>query len=53
MGGGKGSTASEVRSGRHGEQRRGGVTTGVGRCGGEDETDKWAPCVSGWMERRR
>jgi hypothetical protein len=54
MGGGcKGSAASEVRSGWHGERWRGGVTTGVGRRGGEDETDKWPPCVSGWIERRR
>jgi hypothetical protein len=46
--GGKGSAASEARSGWHG-----GVTTGVGRRGAEDEIDKWAPCVSGWIERRR
>jgi hypothetical protein len=46
-GGGNGLAASEARSGR-----RGGDTAGVGRRGGEDETDKWGPCVSGWIERR-
>jgi hypothetical protein len=51
-GGGKGSTASEARSGWRGERRHGGVTAGVSQRGGEDETDKWAPCVSGWIERR-
>jgi hypothetical protein len=51
-GGGKGSATSEAQSGRRGEWRRGGVTAGVNRRGGEDETDKWAPCVSGWIERR-
>jgi hypothetical protein len=45
--GGKGSTASEAWSGQRGERRRGGVMTGVGRRGGEDETYKWAPYVSG------
>jgi hypothetical protein len=52
-GGGNGSAASEARSGRHGKRQRGGDTTGVGRHGGEDETDKWGPCVSRWIERRR
>jgi hypothetical protein len=52
-GGGKGSAASEPRSGWCGERRCRGVTARVGRHGGEDETDKWAPCVSGWIERRR
>jgi hypothetical protein len=52
-GGGKGSAASEVWSGRRRERRRVGVTAGVSQHGGEDETDKWAPCVSEWIERRR
>jgi hypothetical protein len=52
-GGGNGSAASEVRSGRHGDRRRGGDTAGVNRRSGEDETDKWGPCVIGWIERRR
>jgi hypothetical protein len=43
MGGGNGSVASEARSGQRGERRR----------GGEDKTDKWGRCVSGWIERRR
>jgi hypothetical protein len=47
MRGGKDLTASEARSGRLGEQRRGGFTTGVGRHGGEEGTDKRAPYVSG------
>jgi hypothetical protein len=46
-GGGKGLTASEARSGRRGERRRGGFLVGVGRRGGEDRTNKRAPCVSG------
>jgi hypothetical protein len=46
-GGGKGMTASEARSGRHGERWRGGFPTGVGRCGGEDGADKRVPHVSG------
>jgi hypothetical protein len=46
-GGGKGLTASEARSGRHGERPHGGFTTGVGRHGGEDGTDTRGPCVSG------
>jgi hypothetical protein len=46
-GGGKELTASEARSGRHGERRRGGFPTGVGWRGGEDGTDTWGPCVSG------
>jgi hypothetical protein len=52
-GGGNGSAASETWSGRHEEQRHSGDTAGVGRRGGEDETEKWGPCVSGWIERRR
>jgi hypothetical protein len=40
-------TASEARSGRRGERRRGGFPAGVCLCGGEDGTDKRAPCVSG------
>jgi hypothetical protein len=53
MGGGNGSAASEARSGRRGEWQHGGDTAGVGRRGGGDETDKWGPYVSGWIERRR
>jgi hypothetical protein len=45
--GGKGSVASEAQSGRCRE-----VTAGVGQRDGEDETDKWAACVSGSIERR-
>jgi hypothetical protein len=41
-GGGKGLTASEARSGRHG-----GFTAGIGRRGGEDGADKRIPHVSG------
>jgi hypothetical protein len=48
MGGGNGSVASEERSGRRGRDM-----AGVGRRGGEDKTDKWGPCVSGWIEGRR
>jgi hypothetical protein len=46
-GGGKGLTASEVRSGRRGERQRGGFTAGIDRRGGEDEADKRVPYVSG------
>jgi hypothetical protein len=53
MGGGIGLAASAARSGRRGERRRGGDTAGVGRRGEEDETDKWGPCVSMWIVRRR
>jgi hypothetical protein len=53
MGGGNGSAASKAQSGLRGKRRRGGDTAGVGRRGGEDKTDKWGPCVSGWIERRR
>jgi hypothetical protein len=42
-GGGKGLTTSEARR----EQRRRGFMAGVGRHGGEDETDTRGPCVSG------
>jgi hypothetical protein len=52
MRGSIGLAASAARSGRRGERRRGGDTAGVGRCG-EDETDKWGPCVSMWIVRRR
>jgi hypothetical protein len=37
--------ASEARSGRRGERRRGGFTAGVGRHGGEDGADKRGPGV--------
>jgi hypothetical protein len=52
MRGGKGLTASEARSGRRGERRRGGFTTGVGRHGGEDGADKRSPVVRETRGRR-
>jgi hypothetical protein len=45
-------TASEARSGRRGERRRGGFTAGVGRHGGEDEADKRSPVVRETRGRR-
>jgi hypothetical protein len=51
-GGGKGWTASEARSGRCGEWRRGGFTAGVGRHGGEDGADKRGPVVRKTRGRR-
>jgi hypothetical protein len=52
-GGGNGSAASEAWSGQRGERRHGGDTAGVSQRSGEGKTDKWGPCVSGWIERRR
>jgi hypothetical protein len=51
-GGGKGLTASKVRSGRRGEQRHGGFTAGVGRHGGEDGANKRGPVVRETRGRR-
>jgi hypothetical protein len=45
-------TASEARSGRRGERRRGGFTAGVAQHGGEDEADKWGPVVRETRGRR-
>jgi hypothetical protein len=44
--------ASEARSGRRGERRRGGFTVGVGRHGGEDGADKRGPVVRETRGRR-
>jgi hypothetical protein len=43
----------EARSGGAGERRREGFPTGLGRCGGEERSDKWGPRVSEGRERRR
>jgi hypothetical protein len=43
----------EVRSGQRGERWCGGDMAGVGRHGGEDGADKWGPCISEGIERRR
>jgi hypothetical protein len=45
-------TASEARSGRHGERGRGGFTVGVGQHGGEDGADKRGPVVRETRGRR-
>ncbi len=43
----------EARSGRRGKRWRGGDTAGVGRHGGEEDSDMWGPRVSEGRERRR
>jgi hypothetical protein len=49
----KSSGASEARGSGAGERRRGEIPTGVGRGGGDDESDRWGPRGGDRGRRRR